>query len=49
MSAREAHEAGFVNLVVATGHALIEARNVAREIAALPAEAVAISRRLLRE
>jgi enoyl-CoA hydratase/carnithine racemase len=48
MSAREAHEAGFVNLVVGAGHALVEARNVARRIAALPAEAVAISRRLLR-
>jgi enoyl-CoA hydratase/carnithine racemase len=48
VSAREAREAGFVNLVVATGHALVEARNVAREIAALPAEAVAMSRRLLR-
>jgi enoyl-CoA hydratase/carnithine racemase len=48
MSAREAYEAGFVNLIVAPGHALAEARHVAREIAALPAEAVAISRSLLR-
>jgi enoyl-CoA hydratase/carnithine racemase len=49
MSANEACEAGFVNLVVAPGHALAEARHVARQIAALPAEAVAISRKLLRQ
>jgi len=48
MSAREAHEAGFVNLVVGAGQALVEARKVARQIAALPAQTVAIFRRLLR-
>jgi enoyl-CoA hydratase/carnithine racemase len=48
MSAEDAHLAGFVNVVVAPGHTEAEARKVAREICALPAEAVAISRRLLR-
>jgi enoyl-CoA hydratase/carnithine racemase len=48
MSADDAHEAGFVNVVVAPGHTEAEARKVAREICALPAEAVAISRKLLR-
>jgi enoyl-CoA hydratase/carnithine racemase len=43
-----AREAGFVNEVVAPGHVESEARKVAREICALPPEAVAISRRLLR-
>ena len=47
-SADEAREAGFVNVVVAPGHTEAEARKVAREICALPAEAVAISRKLLR-
>ena len=47
-SAEEAREAGFVNVVVAPGHTEAEARKVAREICALPAEAVAISRKLLR-
>lgn len=48
LSAEEAHAAGFVNKVVAQGHTEGEARKVAREICALPAEAVAISRRLVR-
>jgi enoyl-CoA hydratase/carnithine racemase len=48
LSAEEAHLAGFVNEVVAPGYPEAEARKVAREIAALPAEAVAISRRLLK-
>ena len=48
LSADDAREAGFVNAVVAPGHAEAEARKVAREICALPAEAVAISRRLLK-
>ena len=39
--------AGFVNEVVAPGQTEAEARKVAREICALPAEAVAISRKLL--
>ena len=47
-SAEEAREAGFVNVVVAPGHTEAEARKVAREICALPAEAVAISRKLLK-
>ena len=48
MDADAAREAGFVNEVVAPGHTEAEARKVAREICALPAEAVAISRRLLK-
>jgi enoyl-CoA hydratase/carnithine racemase len=48
VSAADAREAGFVNEVVASGHTEVEARKVAREICALPAEAVAISRRLIR-
>jgi len=48
MSAVEAREAGFVNAVVPPGHAIIEAQKVAREITELPAEAVAISRKLLK-
>jgi enoyl-CoA hydratase/carnithine racemase len=48
MSAEEAREAGLVNSIVAPGHALIEAQKVAREICALPPEAVAISRKLLK-
>jgi len=48
MTATEAREAGFVNVVVAPGHTEAEARKVAREICALPAEAVAISRKLLK-
>jgi len=48
MSADDARTAGFVNAVVAHGHTDAEARKVAREICALPAEAVAISRKLLK-
>jgi enoyl-CoA hydratase/carnithine racemase len=48
ISATDALVAGFVNLVVAPGHAEAEARKVAREICALPAQAVAIARKLLR-
>jgi len=48
MSAEDAREAGFVNTIVAPGHAVVEARKVAREICALPADAVAISRKLLK-
>jgi enoyl-CoA hydratase/carnithine racemase len=47
-SAAEAHAAGFVNTVLSPGHTEVEARKVAREICRLPAEAVAISRKLLR-
>jgi enoyl-CoA hydratase/carnithine racemase len=47
-TADDAHAAGFVNLVVAPGQTEAEARKVAREICALPAEAVAISRKLLK-
>ena len=48
MSAEQARAAGFVNEVVAAGHAVIEAQKVAREINELPPEAVAISRKLLK-
>jgi enoyl-CoA hydratase/carnithine racemase len=48
MSAEDARIAGFVNAVVSPGHTEIEAHKVARDICALPAEAVAISRKLLR-
>ena len=48
VSAEDARIAGFVNDVVAPGETEARAREVAREIAALPAEAVAISRKLLR-
>jgi len=48
LTAEQAREAGFVNTVVATGHTEPEALKVAREICALPAEAVAISRKLLK-
>jgi enoyl-CoA hydratase/carnithine racemase len=47
-TAADAHTAGFVNMVVAPGHTEAEARKVARDLCKLPAEAVAISRRLLR-
>jgi enoyl-CoA hydratase/carnithine racemase len=47
-TADDAHTAGFVNVVVSPGHTEAEARKVAREICALPAEAVAISRKLLK-
>jgi enoyl-CoA hydratase/carnithine racemase len=48
VSAEDARIAGFVNDVVAPGETETRARQVAREIGALPAEAVAISRKLLR-
>jgi enoyl-CoA hydratase/carnithine racemase len=48
MTAEEAHVAGFVNAVVPPGHTEVEAQKVARDICRLPAEAVAISRKLLR-
>ncbi len=48
VSADEANTAGFVNKVVAHGHTDNEARKVARELCSLPAEAVAISRKLLK-
>src|SRR5258706_8208317 len=48
MSAEVACTAGFVNTVVPPGQALIEARKVAREICALPPDAVAIARQLLK-
>ncbi|WP_291850634.1 enoyl-CoA hydratase-related protein [Bradyrhizobium sp.] len=47
-SAEDARAAGFVNAVTPPGQAEAEARKVAREICALPAEAVAISRKLLK-
>jgi enoyl-CoA hydratase/carnithine racemase len=48
MTADDALIAGFVNVVVAPGHTEAEARKVAREFCKLPAEAVAISRKLLK-
>jgi len=48
IGAEEGERAGFVNDVVAPGHAEVEALKVAREICALPAEALATSRKLLR-
>jgi len=48
VSAEDARIAGFVNDVVAPGETEARAREVARDICALPAEAVAISRKLLR-
>jgi enoyl-CoA hydratase/carnithine racemase len=48
LSAEDAREAGFVNQVVPPGHAVIAAHKVARDICELPADAVAISRRLLK-
>ena len=48
VGAEDARAAGFVNAVVAPGDTETEARTVAREICALPAEAVAISRKLLK-
>lgn len=48
LGADEARAAGFVNTVVAPGQAGTEAEKVAREICALPAEAVALSRKLLK-
>lgn len=48
LNANEAREAGFVNTVVTPGEAAAEAEKIAREICALPAEAVALSRKLLK-
>lgn len=48
IGAEDARIAGFVNAVVAPGHTEQEAHKVAREIAGLPAEAVAIARRLVK-
>lgn len=48
LGAEKAREAGFVTTVVAPGEAEAEAKKVAREICALPVEAVAISRKLLK-
>ena len=48
MSVEDARAAGFVNQIVPPGHAEVVAQKVAREICALPAEAVAISRKLLK-
>lgn len=48
LDAEDARTAGFVNKVVEPDHLEAEARKVAAEIAALPAGAVAASRRLLR-
>ena len=48
MTADDALIAGFVNVVVSPGHTEAEARKVAREICAMPAEAVAITRKLLK-
>ncbi|MBY0380455.1 MAG: crotonase/enoyl-CoA hydratase family protein [Xanthobacteraceae bacterium] len=48
VSAEEAEVAGFVNAVVPPGHTEIEAFKVARDICALPPEAVAVSRKLLK-
>jgi enoyl-CoA hydratase/carnithine racemase len=48
VNAQAAREAGFVNQVVPPGHALVEARKVALEICELPADAVTISRKLLK-
>jgi enoyl-CoA hydratase/carnithine racemase len=49
LSAEDARTAGFVSTIVASDHLEAEARKVAREIASLPAEAVAASRRLLKQ
>jgi enoyl-CoA hydratase/carnithine racemase len=48
VSAEQAAEAGFVNAVVAPGHVDVEALKVARDICALPTDALATSRKLLR-
>ena len=48
VSAEQAAQAGFVNAVVPPGHVDVEALKVARDICALPAEALATSRKLLR-
>src|SRR6201987_3111174 len=48
LTPEEAKAAGFVNMVVAPGRAEAEAPKGPREISALPAEAVAISRKLVK-
>jgi enoyl-CoA hydratase/carnithine racemase len=48
LNAADAKDAGLVNTVVAPAEVDAEATKAAREIAALPAEAVAVSRRLMR-
>jgi enoyl-CoA hydratase/carnithine racemase len=48
LDAEDAREAGFVTTVVAPGNAETEAGKVARQICALPEQAVAISRKLLK-
>ena len=48
LSAEEGRSAGFVNKVVAPEELEAEAKKVAHQIAALPAEAVAASRKLLK-
>jgi enoyl-CoA hydratase/carnithine racemase len=48
MDADAARDAGFVNEVVAPGQTEAEARKVARDICELPAEAVAITRKLVK-
>jgi enoyl-CoA hydratase/carnithine racemase len=48
LNAEEARSAGFVNRVVAPAALDAESKKVAREIAALPAGAVAASRKLLK-
>ncbi|WP_024576132.1 MULTISPECIES: crotonase/enoyl-CoA hydratase family protein [unclassified Afipia] len=48
VTAEEAREAGFVNVIVAPGHTEVEARKIAREIGSLPKDAVALTRKLLK-
>jgi enoyl-CoA hydratase/carnithine racemase len=48
LSAEQAREAGFVNAVVPPGQTEADAMKAARDICALPAEAVAISRKLIK-
>ena len=48
LDADDAKAVGLVNMVVPAGRVEAEAMKAAREIAALPAEAVAASRRLIR-
>jgi enoyl-CoA hydratase/carnithine racemase len=48
MSAEDARAPGFVNTVVPPSRAINEAAKVTREVCALPAHAVAISRKLLK-
>lgn len=48
VTADEAREAGFVNVVVSPGHTEVEARKIALEIGALPKDAVALTRKLLK-